>query len=271
MANKRNPKKGDPGRDGGGFVALPWTVLDCPAYRALSHPAKALLMEFARQYVRDNNGRLLASRAYLKERGWRSTDVITRATRELIEAGFIHQTVMGHRPNKASWFAVTWRTLDKIPGYDPGAGTNFMQGAYRKNAPLKPPHGTGGAAIAPPHGVERPTTTPPAGTIKPGFAPSPTPPDGHHLDIPSPGIAEPVPTDSEAFQTLASLWGAVGCHSGWTRRNPDRMALAQQAQQRAIDRHPKPQRRKAQATTSHNKGDGFTRVKDEFAQACPWD
>lgn len=33
MANARNPKrKGqDTSRDQGGFVALPWAVLDCPA------------------------------------------------------------------------------------------------------------------------------------------------------------------------------------------------------------------------------------------------
>lgn len=271
MANKRNPRKGDPGRDGGGFVALPWSVLDCPAYQDLSHPAKALLMEFARQYVRDNNGRLLASRAYLKGRGWRSTDVITRATRELVEAGFVHQTVMGHRPNKASWFAVTWRMLDKIPGYDPCAATTFMQGAYRKNAPLKPPHGVEGVAIAPPHGVGRQATRPPPGTIRPGFPTPPTPPYGHHLDIPSPGIAEPVSTDSEAFQALANVRAAAGCHAPGTQRKPDRMAAARQAQQDAIDRHPKRKGREPQSATVHTIGDGFTRVIDEFSQACPWD
>ena len=116
MANARNPKrKGhDTSRDQGGFIALPWSVLDCPAYARLSHPARGLLLELARQFVRDNNGRLLASRAYLFERGWKSADTITNAKRELLAAGFIHETVMGHRPNKASWYAVTWRSLDKI-------------------------------------------------------------------------------------------------------------------------------------------------------------
>ena len=103
MANGRNRgQKGDSGRDAGGFVALPWSVLDCPAYARLSHPARALLFELARQFVRDNNGRLLASAAYLAKRGWKSADVITRAKRDLIEAGFVHETVKGHRPNKAS-------------------------------------------------------------------------------------------------------------------------------------------------------------------------
>lgn len=132
MANGRNKgAKGDSGRDAGGFIALPWSVVDSPAYQALGHPAKALLTEIARQFVRDNNGRLLASRAYLASRGWKSADVIQRAKLELIAAGFIYETVKGQRPNKASWYAVTWRALDRRPDYDAGAVEGFVRGAYR--------------------------------------------------------------------------------------------------------------------------------------------
>jgi len=192
MANARNPqRKGhDASRDQGGFVALPWAVLDCPAYACLSHPARSLLWEFARQYVRDNNGRLLASSAYLAKRGWRSQDVITRAKGELLEAGFIHETVMGHRPNKASWYAVTWRTLDKLPGFDVGAAESFKRGAYQqtahlKNASLRPSHGVERAAIAPSHGVGRAPPTPSHGAIRATFDHSSTPSHGDHLEMPS--------------------------------------------------------------------------------------
>lgn len=192
MANARNPKrKGhDTNRDQGGFIALPWSVLDCPAYARLSHPARSLLWEFARQYVRDNNGRLLASGVYLAKRGWRSQDVVTRAKRELLEAGFIHETVMGHRPNRASWYAVTWRMLDKLPGYDAGAAETFKRGAYQqntqfKNASLTPSHGVGRAAIAPSHGVERAPPTPSHGAIRGVLPHPPTPSHGDHLDMPS--------------------------------------------------------------------------------------
>lgn len=192
MANARNPKrKGhDMSRDQGGFVALPWSVLDCPAYAGLSHPAKALLFDVARQFVRDNNGRLLASSAYLSKRGWNSTDVITRAKRELLASGFIHETVMGHRPNKASWYAVTWRSLDKIPGYDAGAPEMFTRGAYRqsiplKNASLRPPHGVESRSIAPSPGVERMPPTPSHGAIRTHLPHLPAPSHGHHLEMPS--------------------------------------------------------------------------------------
>jgi hypothetical protein len=206
--NKKWKNAGD-SRDAGGFVALPWAVLDSAAYQALGHPAKALLLEFARQYVRDNNGRLLASMAYLKDRGWRSNDVINRAKKELLEAGFIHETAKGQRPNKASWYAVTWAALDRIPGYDTGVAETFQRGAYRLNAPLTttprpiskaktmtktpsisdtngygltPSRGALGASIAPPHGVERQPTAPSPGAIEGVFCHLSTPSHGDHLE-----------------------------------------------------------------------------------------
>ncbi len=186
MANGRSKgSKGDSGRDSGGFVALPWAVLDCAAYARLSHPARSLLMEFARQFVRDNNGRLLASTAHMKKRGWKSHDVVQRATRELIEAGFIHQTVLGHRPNKASWYAVTWRTLDKLPGYDPGAAESFRRGAYQ-NALLSPSRGIERPPIDPRGGIARPRPAPSGGSIEPLSGPLSIPSHGNHLEMPSP-------------------------------------------------------------------------------------
>ena len=191
MSNGRNSaRKGGSGRDAGGFVALPWAVLDSPAYAALSHPARSLLMEIARQFVRDNNGRLLASAAYLAKRGWRSNDVITRALRELVNTGFVHQTVQGCRPNKASWFAVTWQALDRHPSYDIGAQELFRRGAYRdgvplKNASLTPSRGVERPPIAPSHGVEKRPPTPSHGAIRATFATFPAPSHGDHLDKPS--------------------------------------------------------------------------------------
>src|SRR6185436_19107933 len=104
-------KRRDASRDPGGFVALPYSVLDSVAYKSLSVHAKALLFEVARQYHGGDNGRMLLSRAYLKPRGWKSHDMIGKAKRELLEAGFIFETVQGCRPNKAGWYACTWRAL----------------------------------------------------------------------------------------------------------------------------------------------------------------
>jgi len=169
---------------------LPWTVLDCPAYQRLSHPARSLLIEFARQVGSDNNGRLLASSAYLSKRGWKSDDVINRAKRQLLDEGFIYETVKGRRPNRASWYAVTWRTLDRLPGYDAGAEAGFERGAYRKDSTekitgLNPSDGAKPVAIAPSHGVRSILPTPSDGAIRGKNLTLSTPSPGHHLDKPS--------------------------------------------------------------------------------------
>ena len=193
MSNGRNLRgrgKTDSSRDGGGFVALPWSVLDCPAYADLSHPARSLLVEFARQYVRDNNGRLLASARYLRARGWKSADVITRAKQELMAAGFIHETVKGHRPNRASWYALTWYELDRIPGYDPGA--TLVRSAYKKLAPkntgLSPSAGVATVVIAPSRGIGPRRAAPPHGAVVGMEVGLPAPSPGNHLDMPSAGV-----------------------------------------------------------------------------------
>ncbi len=206
---RRDPKRRDSGRDSGPFMILPWCVLDCPAYQALSMHARALLLEIARQFVRDNNGRLLASRAYMAQRGWKSADMLTKAKRELLEGGFIFETVKGHRPNRASWYAITWQSLDRHPDFDQGADSAFKRSAYLQGAPLpmpkpkpsrdelyrkwdkpenaslRPPHGTKGPPIGPPHGTESPPPVPPHGPIKAISDSLSVPPHGHHLDMPS--------------------------------------------------------------------------------------
>lgn len=184
----RGKSKYNTGRDPGCFIALPWSVLDSTAYQGLSHPAKALLLEIARQYVRDNNGRLLCTDAYLKPRGWKSTDVITRAKRELLAAGLIFETCKGARPNKASWYAITWYTLDKHPGYDEDTVGNFRRGAYQEaKKVLTPSPGVGKPVIAPSPGVGKAATTPSPGAIEATFDHSSTPSPGDHLDKPSAG------------------------------------------------------------------------------------
>ena len=130
-------KKASENRDSGGFVAIPWSVLDCPAWQALSHTSRDLLLELARQFVRDNNGQLVCCDKRLGPRGWRSPDVISRAKRQLIDLGFIFETRKGHRPNKASWYAITWYALDWHTGYDAGVLAAFERSAYKGARPGK--------------------------------------------------------------------------------------------------------------------------------------
>lgn len=188
-------------RDGSGFIALPWVVTDSPAYKKLSHPARSLLIEIARQWCRDNNGRLLCSRAYLKPRGWNSNAVITRAKNELLQAGFIYETVKGQRPNKASWYAVTWYMLDDHRGYDYAAKIGFVRGAYLKNQSLIPSTGAKGSVIAPSYGVGGKSIAPSNGAMRERFSHSSIPPDGHHLEV---AISQENEGDVEGGEGLGS-------------------------------------------------------------------
>lgn len=203
----RSSRRKEGARDPGGFVAIPWTVLDSPAYLALSHPARSLLIEIARQYHGDDNGRLVASMAYLKPRGWSSNDTVSRAKRELLDAGLIFETVKGRRPNRASWYALTWHHLNKLDGYDSGAAAGFQRSAYlvrdrsRKSGSATPLDGagrgrskndaltpSGGVVVpitAPSNGVDRRSPIPPDGAIRPVFVAFSTPPDGDPLEEPS--------------------------------------------------------------------------------------
>ncbi len=184
---ERSGKSAPSGRDAGGFIALPWAVIDSPAYMKLSLHAKCLLIEVARQFVKNNNGRLLLSMRYLKTRGWNSCAMVSKAKKELLDGGFIFETVKGHRPNKASWYAITWQTLDKLNGYDSGAELCFRRGAYAqipicKNTHLSPSQGTVTCNISPQGGVSTAVITPSQGAIRVSYGPKATPHDGNHLD-----------------------------------------------------------------------------------------
>jgi hypothetical protein len=121
-------------RDGGGgpVVVFPHCVLNSQAYLTLSGQAVRLLIDIAMQFnpKRKNNGMLLASRAYMfKNRGWTSSDQLNKAKQELLERSLICQTVQGMRPNKASWYGLTWLPLDEIDGLEIEA-RHWPRGAY---------------------------------------------------------------------------------------------------------------------------------------------
>ena len=184
MGRERSRYK-DNTKDMGRFIQLPVVVLECQNYISLGYPAKALLIELARQFTGMNNGRLLLSMKFLKKYGWNSSDVVARAKNELIESGFIYETVKGHRPNKASWYAITWRALDKIDGYDHGAEKYFIRSAYTqqqfKTKLLNPLNGLKHPTIAPSGGVKTSHSIPLGGAVKTLNVLSVNPLGGNHI------------------------------------------------------------------------------------------
>lgn len=134
MANGRNPinaKKSNNSFDGR-FAGILTEALFSAAFLALNKVERALLLEFMAQYSGRNNGRLLCNIKKLKPRGFGSADTLHRAKHVLVASGLIYETVQGHRPNKASWYALTWRPLDPSERYDPGVIRDFREHGYKR-------------------------------------------------------------------------------------------------------------------------------------------
>lgn len=181
-------------RDGTGFIALPHVVVDSPAWAKLTWPARSLLVELARQYRPNMNGRLLATTKILEPRGFNSHQTVSRALAELESAGFIYKTCQGGRPARASLYAVTWHALDAPRDlYDHDAHRIFPRGAYRQtpsseNAALIPTSGAEKVSADPIIGsaaYEKPNPCPDDRVSKGHFTRATAPTIGEHLEKPS--------------------------------------------------------------------------------------
>ncbi len=199
MANGRQSKNDTSWRDSDGFMLIPTIVLNSSAYIGLSDKAKCLLVLMSMQHSRTkpNNGRLICTKKYMSKWGWNSSDKLNRAKRELIDAGFLYETVKGHRPNKASLYALTFFSLSKQQGYDYGAERGFKRSAYQ-NATLSPANGIRKATIAPPQGLRSVPVAPTHGIVNEHFYIAPNPPDGLLLDKPSEGGRNRIKNDVDS-------------------------------------------------------------------------
>lgn len=135
MAKRNRYKNAADKRDGGGFITLPFSVLNGAAYRGVGAHARMLLFDLVAQYRGDNNGNLCAAFSMMKLRGWKSTHTLLSAKNELIEAGLIVETRKGSRPSKTSLYAVTWYALDDCGGKLEVTARGFPRGAYRLKDP----------------------------------------------------------------------------------------------------------------------------------------
>jgi hypothetical protein len=97
-------------------------------------------MDIASQYKGDNNGDLTAAWSILSKRGWRSKTTLWRCKAELINAGFLYVTRIGHLPNTCELLALTWFPLDVSKKFDADALPGFEPKAYRAKVALPMPN-----------------------------------------------------------------------------------------------------------------------------------
>ena len=152
-------------REGGQFVALPWTVLRSEEFSALSPFANKLLFDLLAQFNGGNNGDLCAAWRLMKQRGWRSKDSLWKALSELRAGDWLEVTRQGGR-HIASLYAVSFYAIDYCGGKLDVKETGSPSGAWRKRPPSLPapverpqrpiPSSSGAATTAEPR---KPTVT----------------------------------------------------------------------------------------------------------------
>ena len=108
----RRSKKSKPSWGGGGFAALPHHVIESSKFAMLSPQATKLLIDLLAQYKGSNNGDLCAAMTTLKPRGWKSSESLQRAKRELVQTGFLVVSRKGGR-HKPDLYAITFYRVNE--------------------------------------------------------------------------------------------------------------------------------------------------------------
>jgi hypothetical protein len=114
-----------------GFTKLHNDFAGKDGMQRLSLSAQALLIALLAQYTGKNNGALKITAKVLGGR-WVSNDVRKRARDELVREGFVVQLFQGHRPNRASLYAVTCFELDPHRDHDAAAARQFAVGTWKR-------------------------------------------------------------------------------------------------------------------------------------------
>lgn len=157
MAKQRRYKNAADKRDGGRFIQLPVDVLNSRAYLSLSAHGRMLLLDLNVQYKGDNNGKLAVPWKQVKLRGWKSETTLLKAKAELLAAQLIVETRKGGRPNKVSYYALTYYALDDFGSLLDMAASVFPRGAWRLMDPVPPVKmGGSGASLTTPAVVGAP-------------------------------------------------------------------------------------------------------------------
>ncbi len=186
---KKPPRETGPS----GYCALPYCVLDGNAYRGLSHPARALLIEILRQHNGSNNGRMQLATKYLRGRGWSRADVVDRAKKELGESGLAIKTRLGGLNAGPDLWALTWLPITNYVELTEVTSASYQPGKWRLSDPMPTiekrvaPSVSRNSAVPSP-GIAKSSTVPSPGTKTGIFEESTVPSPGNNAFMPVPGI-----------------------------------------------------------------------------------
>ena len=116
MTSRNEARRRTKGRQStNSFVRFPHQVIRHRNFRTLSPRATKLAVDLASQYNGRNNGDLCAPLSLMRERGWKSSDQLFKAKKELVTRGIIRVARQGGL-NKANLYALTWFPIDECSG-----------------------------------------------------------------------------------------------------------------------------------------------------------
>lgn len=125
-------RRKDKGRtEGGSFLAIPHTVMDSPAWKALPSRALKLVLDLARQYRGSNNGDLSAAWRIMEPLGWNSRDTLAKAIADALRLGMIEKTRQGGL-HRCSLYALTWHAIDECSGKLDVPATRIPSGLWKQ-------------------------------------------------------------------------------------------------------------------------------------------
>lgn len=116
-SNKRAKVKGR--NETGRYISIPHNVLEHPDYQKLTGAAVKILIAMLIQYNGHNNGDLTLALSVMKNFGFKSSDTINSAKKQLLESGLIIETRAGQFTNPGgicALYAVTWRAINECRG-----------------------------------------------------------------------------------------------------------------------------------------------------------
>ena len=118
----------------GPFLALPKAVVIQMQKKNLSTIGYKLLIDLFEQFNGKNNGDLTAAWSIMKDKGWKSSETLSNARKELVNLGFIQLTRQGTlRPRSCSLYAVTWLCIDECGGKLEVNPTRTGSGAWQSS------------------------------------------------------------------------------------------------------------------------------------------
>lgn len=113
----------------GGFIALPYNLLDSPAWRSLSASAKVTFLMLKRRFYGGNNGEISLSCREVAYEAHVSKSTASRLFRELQEHGLIKQAKRGYFTGRQ---ATTWTLTTEM------LGAALASNEWKKWDPKKP-------------------------------------------------------------------------------------------------------------------------------------